>query len=243
MKVFACDFDKTLYHWGEGIKEEDRKAIQSFQKKGNKFGLCTGRPYSGVKETCHLVDYDFMILCNGAIIIDHNGSFLLEKKMDQGSLFCVVKDYKEEIINLAAKEDNFVFEQGKVPFTQIRITTMEEIKDTPIYMVSLYFDSEMEAAKATNEINIKYPSLVAFQNLSYVDITASGCTKGKGASFIKNKWNATQLYGMGDSYNDIPLLKAVDIAYTFSHSPQQVKNAAHIFVDSVAEALEKIEEN
>jgi hypothetical protein len=43
--------------------------------------------------------------------------------------------------------------------------------------------------------------------------------------------------GAGDSYNDLPLLTAADVSYTFHTSPAQVRAAATNTVADLAEAL------
>ena len=46
--------------------------------------------------------------------------------------------------------------------------------------------------------------------------------------------------GIGDSYNDIELLKAADISFCFDYSPIEVKNETDYIVDSVCEAIKII---
>ena len=44
--------------------------------------------------------------------------------------------------------------------------------------------------------------------------------------------------GIGDSFNDLPMLEAADVAYTFHKSPQTVKDQAGCVVSSLVEALD-----
>ena len=50
LKILASDYDGTLFFGEEepNFRERDIKAIQEFQKAGNLFGICTGRPYQGI---------------------------------------------------------------------------------------------------------------------------------------------------------------------------------------------------
>ena len=43
--------------------------------------------------------------------------------------------------------------------------------------------------------------------------------------------------GIGDSYNDIPLLRTTSPSFTFHSSPDAVKQEAQFLVDSLAEAI------
>lgn len=49
-KVFASDFDGTLYFYQADVKlpPESVRMIRSYQKAGNLFGLCTGRQMGGL---------------------------------------------------------------------------------------------------------------------------------------------------------------------------------------------------
>ena len=69
MKVLASDYDGTLL-FNEKFKEGDLKKIKEFQKAGNLFGLCSGRPFKGIYEFCKpYIDFDFYILCTGALVL------------------------------------------------------------------------------------------------------------------------------------------------------------------------------
>ena len=79
----------------------------------------------------------------------------------------------------------------------------------------------------------------AFQNNTHVDICANGCSKGAGLKFIEDYFHTPhQLVGaIGDSFNDIPLLQASGIGFTFDYGPSDLKKEADYIVDSVGESL------
>ena len=43
--------------------------------------------------------------------------------------------------------------------------------------------------------------------------------------------------GIGDSFNDLPLLREADVAYALDFAPKQVQDEADVVVPSVAQAL------
>ncbi len=47
--------------------------------------------------------------------------------------------------------------------------------------------------------------------------------------------------GIGDSYNDLPMLKVVDTAFTFKISPQEIQKQVHYCVNDIAEATALLE--
>ena len=69
---------------------------------------------------------------------------------------------------------------------------------------------------------------------------AAGCSKGTGAARVRELFGIERLGGIGDSYNDLPLIENADIGFTFSGSPQELRDAADEIVLSVSQAIEKL---
>ena len=72
-KVFASDFDGTLYFYKAEVKlpPESVEKIRAYQAAGNLFGLCTGRQIGGLTPfIAGLVAPDFYITSSGASIRD-----------------------------------------------------------------------------------------------------------------------------------------------------------------------------
>ncbi len=59
---------------------------------------------------------------------------------------------------------------------------------------------------------------------------------------VINYFNISEddVYGIGDSWNDLPLLDRVKHGYTFTYAPDDVKDKAKKVVGSLAEAIEDI---
>ena len=47
-----------------------------------------------------------------------------------------------------------------------------------------------------------------------------------------------RLYGIGDSLNDLPLIEAADVSYTFPYAPEEVQKKVTKVVKNIVEALE-----
>ena len=74
-KVFATDFDGTLYFHNEEepIHAADLEAIRAFQEAGGLFGACTGRPARALTvQTEGLVPFDFYIALTGGTVFDRD---------------------------------------------------------------------------------------------------------------------------------------------------------------------------
>ena len=55
---------------------------------------------------------------------------------------------------------------------------------------------------------------------------------------MKELYGDVILYGIGDSINDLPLLEASDVSYTFPYAPEIVRKKATKVVDTIVDALE-----
>ena len=52
-------------------------------------------------------------------------------------------------------------------------------------------------------------------------------------SFVASYSDVYKRQGIGDSYNDLPMLKVVDTAFTFKTSPQEIQKQVHYCVNDI----------
>lgn len=69
----------------------------------------------------------------------------------------------------------------------------------------------------------------------------AGCSKGVGLSVARGRLGLGLVGGIGDSFNDVPLLDEADVAYTFNRAPEVVRECADVLVDDVVGALADLE--
>ena len=120
---------------------------------------------------------------------------------------------------------------------------MDDAPEGLIHQVSIHTESLEEAASISKSLNERYGDKIeAFQNVVEIDIAPRGCSKGKGVNFLreymKEQLGEFKLYGIGDSINDLPLLEASDVSYTFPYAPKEVQEKADKVVETIVDALE-----
>ncbi len=234
--LFASDFDGTFY-FHDGFHKEDIESIHTFQKKGYRFGLCTGRSYEGVMSVSEdLIDYDFYLLVTGSYLLRKDRSILYEFPID--------KKTAKEIYALYQGDDSIAINTGKdYVFTSDRL----DVFHTPllpfpekenIYCVSVCYPSIQEASEEKKKIEASYPSLTAHQNGTYLDITDKVCSKGNSIEILKKEYEKPFVFGIGDNFNDITLLDHADVSFTFTYSDEEVKKHADYIVSNLKEAIE-----
>ena len=247
MKVLASDFDGTLFFKGK-FKEEDLKQIRAFQAQGHQFGLCTGRPLAGVTGAIReSVRCDFMILSSGAQILDGEGRTLYKACIDLETAAQVGRRFSRELDFYYQTEEGTYCQrrpEGKIPasasiLTAIPYRPFTRLDELPadIYGLTLYAETDAHAQEIAAQINAQFPTLEAFQNEEWIDVARRGCSKGKGIELLKQQLSFKTIAGIGDSYNDIPLLRTTSPSFTFHSSPDAVKQEAQFLVDSLAEAI------
>lgn len=252
MKVLASDFDNTLFfHKGNKsfFNEKDIEKIKEFQAAGNLFGLCTGRALFDVLfDTKDAITFDFYILVSGAIILDKDQMSLHKATIP----FDVIKDmylyfkHKNDYSPVFSTEKTFACIVHN-PFPNFDMDIYSDINDLSnleFVSTSYILDNEECASALCKELNTRYKGvLTGYQNTNSVDIVASGNSKGTGILFLKEHLGIDKIYGIGDSYNDIPMLEKVDVPFTFPSSPALVKQKAAYLVNDIAEAISIIEKD
>lgn len=172
MKALASDLDGTLFFKDipGNFKATDLAEIKKFQEKGNLFGLCTGRPYSGVVQG--VIAYDFCIVSSGALIVDGQGAVVYEQCIDYGLVKKIFRDFQDEVhLYVQADKKMYTLKPGRFPLKQEVVESVERLADLPIHGMSIDARNEKIAKIITTKINEKYGSQIeAFQNVECVDI-------------------------------------------------------------------------
>lgn len=235
--AFASDFDNTLY-FKDGFHQEDLTEIKKKQKEGVLFGVCTGRSLQGVLlSTKGKISYDFYIVSTGSLILDKDKNILHSKP--------IPKEAIEKINNLYSSKYNIAYNSGYDFYSlhedyeiMRHITDLNELPET-LYGLSFLSDSITSAMEICRYLN-KNISVSAYNNGPFVDITSRNSSKGKVLKEFKNICHLDRIACMGDSYNDIPMLKEADISFTFPSSPEEAKNTVTEIKPSICEALKSI---
>ena len=243
--AFASDFDGTLCqsNWETGEEYFDPRvleAIERYRAAGGLFGLCTGRPMHPMAERVRdVVELDFYIVTTGAQVYDHNHDLLFERVIAPDVAEELYARYASDDVGFLAITDVNFFSVGREYSPRMKTIGSLAEAEGKLVGVSLECHGDERAARdARDDINRRYAGIIeGFQNLGSVDVVASGCSKGTGVEVVRNAFGARCVAGAGDSYNDLPLLLAADVSYTFYSSPQQVRDAATHVVSDLAEAL------
>lgn len=245
MIIFASDFDRTLYFYYREpqITKEDIQAIRSFRNEGNLFGICTGRVYEDmISKIRDFIDVDFVISSSGAQILDGDGKTIHMSALDW-ELANELVEYGERLGCLCLVHmDSQPFGYRNDFYVNChRLQFMAECKGRDITGVSFRLPPELaeRITKVNDDLLAHFKgSINSFSNVNTIDIVAAGVSKGTGINFCKSYFHADTSCAIGDSLNDLPMLKAADLAFTFENASPLVKAIADVIVKNEAEALD-----
>ena len=249
-KVFASDFDGTLYFYKapdpDKLPAANVEAVRRYQAAGHLFGLCTGRQVGGLTPfITGLVEPDFFITSSGANIVDRALAPIYKRGVDRDVADAIVREMnpKGYRLTLDIEGDICVFAKMDYPGFYYVISGVDDAPEGLIHQVSIHTESLEDAAAVSASINRRFGDQVeAFQNVIEVDIAPRGCSKGKGVErlreYYREQYGDITLYGIGDSINDLPLLRAADVSYTFPYAPKEVQDAADFVFPTIVDALE-----
>lgn len=247
MKLFVSDFDGTLHIDGE-VDQETLSAIKQFKEQGNLFGIATGRSLNSIKHQVneYKIPVDFIIGNNGSIGIDENEDFIFHHMMDFKRVKEIIKRLPKEGLMYYGVSDGIdvglhdrlnTRSHEDVTFKDID-SLMDNEKAVGIFVK---FENEEQAKKFALLLNeVYYGEIRAYHFYQYVDILNYGVTKKSGIiQYKRAKQIQAETFVIGDSFNDIPMIKGFD-GFAICSGNQEVLDRARICFDNVGKALKYV---
>ena len=243
MKIIASDYDGTLNHGG--IDDKKRETIKKWREKGNKFGIVSGRMPDDLLKIYKKdeLDLDFLLACNGAVILTTDGKIIKDDRIDGE----ILRPFLDFLFSLGADwatihcKRSYVIDENdndRLPDEFTR-KTLPELKY--FNQVSTILEDEEEALMVTNAIKEKYGDILnPLQNGRCIDIVSSRINKAKGLydylEIVGGKYE--DMITVGDNINDTHMIKEFR-SYAMANGVQSIKDIADYVTESVIELIEK----
>lgn len=261
VRALLVDFDGTIAnpHTGE-LDPVIVKAIQNVLKHGYICSIATGRPYFGrIQEVCRMFGLTSPQIVHGGAEIRNpqDDSILWSTYIEDKDAKSIIEYLLKRKIYFCVEKDHSVFTpDGKrgiysETFTPKKVTdaVIQKIPKIiiPSSLNSLSFDDLLaiidDLEKKLNTIHIIRGKVGDHFGL---DITAGGATKHTAALEYMKMLGLLpeEVVGVGDGYNDYPLLTACGIRVAMGDAPEEVKDIADMIAPSweehgLAEAIKK----
>ncbi|MDP4180336.1 MAG: Cof-type HAD-IIB family hydrolase [Bacillota bacterium] len=267
--IIFIDLDGTLLDSHKRISIENKNEIRRAQANGSKIIICTGKVFKAAKRFAQEVGISGpLISCNGAEIRDIKNDELLYSdflsKKDSNKIVDICRQsdiYFHAYINhdmftekvscptpLYWKENVEVEKQYR-----IRISIVPDFKDvigvsphniSKFLIVSHDSDQLLKVRKLIEKIETVNVMCSGLDNLEVVNKSVN---KGAALKFISmnEKFKSYRTIAIGDSENDLSMLKSAEYRIAMGNAEKSLKNIAH-FVSTtndesgVAKAIEQI---
>jgi len=274
IQAIAIDLDHTLLNSQFIISAENAKAIQYASEKSLYIMIATGRMPGELNTYIQdIMPYiDCIISCNGAIVLDTKTSkFIHSQLIPLQSCIELTTQFESDKYNVVFFSGNRVLSRNIImdPLLEHHVErTGEQIElcadnnvlaDLPIHKFLIYdlkvsenYDDSVESPLETKvyyDILQSLPeSLRATKTrLGYVECTHQEVSKFNTIEIMlaKQGLSRTHLMTIGDSYNDIDMVKNARIGVAMANAVEEVKQVATMTVSDndhhgVAEAIQTI---
>lgn len=252
MKIFASDYDGTL-RTGDFVSDWDKQAIKDWQAQGNLFGIVSGRSMESMREEAlkNAINADFYIGNNGGAIYDNafheiktyffpfrRAVDILEYIRSERTISYVINDgfYRSKCVIDPSREDK------KYAKTKTTKSETEILAKRKIAQLVVSLDQESDCQRIADYINATFGDIAcAYRNINCVDVAPYGISKATGLSYMVSYYqvNTDEVYAIGDSFNDIPMLSTFH-GFAMEQSVNQVKGYAQETVTQVGDAIYKL---
>ncbi len=262
IKYFVSDLDGTLLYGRSGIRNEDKEAIQKNVEKGMHLWIATGRGYDAYEtlKRCEIYPEE-MVCSSGAVLCDQNKNVRYISVIDREDarhLFNLLDTRFQELdysLDINSDAHRFVrLDSGNLlrhlpDFPTQGTSPIHSFFDYPdiklmrLFCVSYSNEYCAEVKKVVEEeFEGRLKALKTDTNC--IDIIPSNCGKWHGVqTLLQEKGiDPQEVASIGDQDTDIEMIKNCGIGFAMSTADKHVQESADYVVQSVAEALEILEE-
>jgi Cof subfamily protein (haloacid dehalogenase superfamily) len=261
IKAIVSDFDGTVVSYEQTISVEVKAAISDYVAQGGIFSIATGRAYEGLLENmCQEIKLKTpQIVRGGAEIISSETGEVIWGK------YIPINDVKAILDRLLPLNDFILLaESGKDLFTKEGQSDPEfatganirDIKELPLNAVPkiaippLYDAQQIELEPLLQTLINEFPQLhiVKTTGKKGFGMDINDGSAGKKSALIAYaemmRIDLQDIMGIGDSFNDLPLLDACGVKVAMGNAPTELREVADFIVgtqaeDGVIEAIQK----
>jgi Cof subfamily protein (haloacid dehalogenase superfamily) len=265
-KLLVLDVDGTLINKHGTISETDRQALNEAHNAGIRVSLCTGRVTRACESILSQLSLDgFHIFFDGALVFDpiqnreiysHPIESRLVKETCQAALSCGAQIEFFSAARYFSDKESWRTNLRQTFFgTSPTIVDYQTLwqRDKRIIKGGIIIKSPEEDYKieqftsmVKDSLSITWTRTPAWPDLSFINITSAGVSKGKTLEALASHLNIklSEVAAIGDGTNDMALLSTAGLAVAMQNAPDTLKILAdYVTVDvehsGVAEAIKK----
>ena len=231
IRALVVDLDGTLIDSSERISDRVHRAVTRIAEKLY-VAIATGRePSDAIRFARQLGLETPQISDGGATIIDPStGQSLWRYPLDPADAESIVRHLNElQAAFIATHPGGSATRFDDVPHWNLTRVSALDLEEHVSEGLVAEFDQQgdMQAVKV----------FLPYNNLWAVDFTRKGVDKAKATLRLASMLGleAAQLVGVGDSYNDLPLLRVCGLGIAMGDAPDELKAIADFVAPSAQE--------
>ena len=257
IKDIFCDLDGTLYR--DGISPKDIEAINEARLNGINFNIATGRVYKhSVNILKEVANGGYLICENGSYIYDPDGNCIHKTSLTDEQIKKIIEIYRS-LDYIDPSDDVIYFKYER----QIIMTRDGSSADyfTKGYEVDESFMDRDSYDNRVGNIGILSPDKNKLNRLveryreelnidlevylsseTTINIVPAHVSKFEAIKYICKKENTAlnEVVTIGDSPNDISMLKNIKMSFAMDDAMDIVKKEATFSAPSVADAIKMV---
>lgn len=248
--MIVTDLDDTLLNSKGEISSVDKEAIMKAQEAGIKFVLASGRPTFAMKHLAEELD----LKKYGSFILSYNGS-IVTNCQNNLPIFneCITNNDIEELYDFSKKEGVSIltyldweilaetsneYIDVEVNLTKMPLKIVSSFKENiPLTAPKCMLLGEPTYLKTVSE-NLKtilgHKYTIAISKPYFLEVTKLGIDKGTSLVNLCKSLNINmeEVIVVGDSFNDLPMLKVAGLPACVENAKPEIKEIAKYITTS-----------
>lgn len=251
-KAIFCDFDGTLYREDHTISQTNKDAIKKYLQAGGKFVVSTGRLFSAIYPKLQELglEGDVIVYQGGGIYDIKSKKQIFGKYFDRDMAVKALKYVEsmgDDFVPLVYINDtchcrhfneyvdafvsicNIGYKETEIPLSEY----VANCKDLPVKVLVLMQGEHCEEFE--REGSERFPSLAFMRSHTFiVEIVTKGINKGAAVEWLCDKYGikVEDTIALGDSENDIAMIKTAGLGVAMANAMPKVKEAADYIADT-----------
>jgi len=260
IKLICIDMDGTLLNSKHEVSDENKKAIKKAHDRGVNIALCTGRMFLSAKYYADLIGISTPIIAsNGAFIKNgYNDKAIYENPLPKDIAIEIYKIAKKYGLTIQFNSWNVLFMETPASEEHAYVVMNRDLPEEK--RVKFIINEKLDEAIQNYEGNILKAGVIEkaankdklwtakeeikdiFRDKLHVvssgdnnfEITVGSVSKGNAAAYLANMLNIPQeeVMCIGDSENDLSMIKYAGIGVAMGNGLDIVKEAADFITDT-----------
>lgn len=260
IKLVAIDLDDTLLDSGLRISPECAEAVQAVRDKGILVTLATGRMHRSALPYARQLNMDLpLITYQGALVKSaFSSEVIYYQPLPHEQAGEIIEFFKDRDLHCHAYSDNELFMEDLTPegryyeeLSGIKAVMVDDLAQTvrqhDAMKIMAIIRDEGLLLSLYNELTTKYTQLhITRSKPIFLEAMAFRANKGLALQVVAEHYGVRQeeVLAIGDSYNDLDMIRWAGIGIAMANARPEVKAAADYVTTSndengVAEALRK----